>query len=437
VRPVLQDLPFADYFRMVSIFVAVWIVLFIVAGLYGMRPRKAWNDLGRIALACTAGTMVLIASVFFTREFTTSRFIVAAVWIFSIVTVFLVRLVLRVIRHLLLRARIGHRKMVVIGMSKAADDIVKEYRNRPILGYTVVKQFAGWNDETKRAIDKLRKNGGVDVILLAEPDLPKDNALELIAYTEEQHITFHYLADLFAAAFTNIEVQTATGMPVIEVKRTPLDGWGRIAKRAFDIVFAILLLIVTSPITLLAMLLIIIEDGLPVIFQNVRVGERGGLFKTYKLRSMYRKFSIGPQFDDKAKKNLQLEKKLIAERSIKHGPVYKIADDPRVTKVGRFLRRWSIDELPQFWNVLRGDMSVVGPRPHQPREVEKYLSHHRRVLAIRPGITGLAQISGRSDLGFEEEVRLDTWYIENWSLFLDLYIALKTPFVVLSHKGSY
>ncbi len=289
VRPVLQNVPFAEYVQTVGIFIVVWIAMFVLAGLYSIRPRRAWDELGRIALACTAGTMVLIASVFFTREVATSRFIVIAVWVFSIVLVFLVRLVLRVIRHVLLRARIGHRRMAVIGASKAADAVVEEYRARPILGYTVVRQFAGWNDETKRAIEKLREDGGVDVILLAEPDLPKEKALELIAYTEERHISFHYLADLFAAAFTNIEVSTATGMPIIEVKRTPLDGWGRIAKRTFDIVFAVILLIVTSPLTLLAMLFLLIEDGLPVIFQNIRVGERGEPFKLYKLRSMYRK----------------------------------------------------------------------------------------------------------------------------------------------------
>ncbi|MEK7115912.1 MAG: exopolysaccharide biosynthesis polyprenyl glycosylphosphotransferase, partial [Patescibacteria group bacterium] len=252
-----------------------------------------------------------------------------------------------------------------------------------------------------------------------------------------EHLTFMYLADLFAATFTNIRVSTDTGVPVIEVKRTPLDGWGRIAKRACDILISALLLLLTSPITLLAHFALALEDGIPIIFQNLRVGERGTLFKTYKLRTMWRKFSIGPQFTGRSQTNLELEQRLIKERGIKKGPVYKIANDPRVTPVGRFLRRWSIDELPQLWNVLRGDMSLVGPRPHQPREVEKYEPRQRRVLAVRPGITGMAQISGRSDLAFEEEARLDMWYIEHWSLTLDLYILLKTPFVVLQRTGVY
>jgi len=437
VRPILQDVPFSEYLQTVTTFVGVWIVLFAMAGLYSTRQRKAWDEAGRVALACTAGIAVLIATVFFSRDFTTSRFIVLAVWAFSFLFVFIERLFLRAIRHLLLGARIGHKNVVVIGSSRAAQGIVNEYRSKPILGNTVIKQFADWNDETRRAIDALRSRTPIDVILLAEPDLTKDKALELIAYAEAHHIAFTYLADLFAATFSNIVISTETGTPIVEVKRTPLDGWGRIAKRAFDIVFSILFLIITSPLTLLSMLAILIEDGLPVIFQNIRIGEGGESFKLYKLRSMYRKFSIGPQFDTQSKKNLQLEKQLIAKQSIKKGPVYKIADDPRITSIGRFIRRWSVDELPQFWNVLMGDMSIVGPRPHQPREVEKYLPHHLRVLAIRPGITGLAQISGRSDLQFEDEVRLDTWYIENWSLLLDIYISLKTPFVVLYRKGAY
>lgn len=436
VRPVLQDVPFADYLQTVSFFVVVWLALFVLAGLYRTQPRRAWNEMGRIALAGTAGVMILIATVFLKREFATSRFIVLAVWAFSIILVMVERLFLRTMRHILLRARWGHKNVIIIGQSTAADQIEQEYQRRPILGFTVVKHFAEWNNETKVAINKLRQKKPIDVILLADPDLPKNRALELIAYTEQEHITFHYLADLFAARFSRIEVSTATGLPVIEVKRTPLDGWGRIAKRAFDIIFSLLMLVITSPLTLISLLAILIEDGLPVIFQNIRVGEDGRNFKLYKLRSMYRKFSIGPQFSQQ-KERLALEQKLIEERSIKHGPVYKIAEDPRVTKVGKFIRRWSLDELAQFWNVLKGDMSVVGPRPHQPREVEKYLPQQRRVLAIRPGITGLAQISGRSDLEFDDEVKLDAWYIENWSLWLDLYIVLKTPFTVLYRRGVY
>ncbi len=434
--PILQEVPFAQYMSNAEVFVGVWILLFALAGLYSTTRRRAWSELGRLIVACGAGTMIVIATVFFRREIPVSRFIVLAVFAFSVIYALLGRLLLRVARHALLRAHVGHRLFVVVGNSKIAQDVIDTYQTNPIIGITVLQQFNTWSETTRRAIKKLKAANGLDGILLADPDLAKEQALDLIAFSEEENLSFSYLADLFAATFTNIKVSTETGVPIIEVQRTPLDGWGRIAKRAFDIIGASLLLLITSPLSLFSMLVIAIEDGFPLIFQNERVGERGQLFHTYKLRTMWKKFSIGPQFGD-TKENLALEKKLIKEKSIKAGPVYKIADDPRIMPSGNFLRRWSIDELPQFWNVLIGDMSLVGPRPHQPREVQKYLPSQRRVLAVRPGITGMAQISGRSDLNFDEEIRLDTWYIENWSLALDLYIVLKTPFVVLQRKGAY
>ncbi len=380
--------------------------------------------------------MLIIATVFFRRELATSRFIILAVLSLSILYVWMGRLILRVVRHMLLKAGIGHRYFVVIGSAAIAETVARRYQETPILGITISQHFTEWNDQARRFILKLKKEGTVDGVLLADSDVEKTKALELIAFAEEEHLTFRYIADQFAASFTNIIVSTDAGVPIIEVKRTPLEGWGRIAKRAFDIVVSAFCLLLASPILLLATLALWIEDGFPVIFQNERVGERGETFATYKLRSMWRKHSIGPQFQN-SKENIAFERNLIKQKSIKQGPVYKIAEDPRVTPVGRFLRRWSLDELPQFWNVLKGDMSLVGPRPHQPREVAKYESHQRRVLAIRPGITGMAQISGRSDLQFEDEARLDIWYIENWSPWLDVYILLKTPFVVLHRTGAY
>ncbi len=436
VLPILQNVPYASFISTSSVFVGVWIALFALAGLYSISPRRAWSELGRIILACGAGTMIVIATVFFRRELVTSRFIVLAVLAFSVLYTWLARLILRVARHTLLRAGVGHKLIAVIGSSRQAKDIIEIYKSRPILGFTVLKHFPIWNNEAKRAIKKLKDQNDLDAVLLADANLAKDKALDLISFAEDEHLSFNYLADQFAAQFTNIKVETNAGQPIIEVKATPLDGWGRIAKRAFDIFFSIILLIIFSPLLLLATLALLIEDGLPVFFQNIRIGERGRAFKLYKLRSMWRKFSIGPQFAG-TKANLAFESELIKKKSIKDGPVYKIVNDPRVTPVGKFLRRWSIDELPQFWNVLKGDMSLVGPRPHQPREVEKYEPHQRRVLAIRPGLTGMAQISGRSDLEFADETQLDTWYIKNWSLGLDLYILFKTPFVVLTKKGAY
>ncbi len=437
IRPILTEIPFERWFSASFGFALVWMLLFALAGLYSLRRRRAWNTLGRVFLACTAGAMVVIATVFFRLEWQTSRFLVLAVWVLAILYVSGFRIFLHLVRKTLLRAHIGHQHLAIIGQGKAADDLALLYRDAPWIGITTVKRADTWNDAVRKDLLSLARKGRLDIILLADPSLDKELAVKLIAFAEENHLEFRYLADLFSATFTRVEMDTTGGIPVIQVKRTPLDGWGRIAKRLFDLFVALALLLIVSPVLIFFAVGLLVEDGWPFLFLNERVGERGRLFRLFKLRSMWRKVSIGPQFTGHNKEALKLEQRLIKEKSIKGGPVYKIAGDPRITPLGRFTRRWSIDELPQFFNVLTGDMSLVGPRPHQPREVEKYEPHHRRVLAIKPGITGMAQISGRSDLDFEDEVRLDAWYIENWSPLLDLYILLKTPWAVLKKKGVY
>ncbi|HWQ99344.1 MAG TPA: sugar transferase [Candidatus Methylomirabilis sp.] len=434
LRPILTDIRFTDYMATAVGFAFVWIALFALAGLYSTRPRRAWNEFGRIFVAGTAGVMILIATVFFQRELTTSRFIVIAVWVLSITFVWMERLVVRVVRHTLLRYRVGHRRVVIVGRGKQADELVELYKRNPILGFTVARHFAGWNDSVRAEIERLVRRDKVDEMILADPDMPKEQSLDVIAFAQEQHLAFKYLADLFAASFGRIEMTTSGGIPVIEVKRTPLDGWGRIFKRLFDITVSLLLIILTSPIMLVTAILIKLTSKGSVFFSTLpngkpleRIGEGGRPFNYFKFRTMVagaHKMHLDPEF-------------MRVYASVRVGPLMKIARDPRVTPVGRFLRKWSLDEFPEFFLVLRGDMSLVGPRPHLPEEVALYKPHHRRVLAIKPGITGLAQISGRADLDFEDEVRLDTWYIENWSPALDLYILLKTPFVVLQRKGAY
>ena len=190
-----------------------------------------------------------------------------------------------------------------------------------------------------------------------------------------------------------------------------------------------MLLVIFSPVMLIEAMAINFNSTGGTFFSHLpdgseleRIGEGGKPFHYFKFRSMY------------ADTHWQRYKEL-SHLDFRKGPLIKIKNDPRITPVGRFIRKWSIDELSELILVFLGRMSLVGPRPHEPEEVARYKAHHRRVLAIKPGITGMAQISGRSDLDFEEEVRLDTWYIENWSLWLDLMILLRTPFAVISHRG--
>lgn len=429
VRPILTDIPFADYFATSCIFIGVWMLIFALAGLYALRRRPAWDEFGRLIVSCTAGIMVVISSVFFGREFTTSRFVVLAVWGLAIFFVTLFRMLLRAVRHTMLKNGRGHKLIAIVGSGRAAQELAKLYRERPIIGFTVVKTYKEWTEAARRDVLALQKRGKLDGLVLADPDATKEQELDLIALTEQHHLEFRYLADLFAGAFKRVEISTAGGVPVIEVKRTPLDGWGRIAKRLFDLVVSGILIILTSPIMIVTAIAIKLTSRGPILFSRLengspvkRVGEHGRPFRYFKFRSMYH--------------NVHSQRyTALAHLDTRKGPLVKIKNDPRVTPVGRFIRTWSIDELPEFFLVFFGRMSLVGPRPHLPEEVANYEPHQRRVLAIKPGITGLAQISGRSDLSFDDEVNLDLWYIEHWSLWRDLWILFRTPMAILTHRG--
>ncbi len=199
-------------------------------------------------------------------------------------------------------------------------------------------------------------------------------------------------------------------------------GWRYSVKRVIDVVFSILFLVILGPALLLIMSLIKLTSQGPALFKQIRVGKNSRLFKLYKLRTMVADAE-------------KLKEQLLAQNEM-DGPAFKIKDDPRVTWIGKYLRKFSIDEIPQLFNVLNGDMSLVGPRPGLKEEVDAYIWNHRKRLSVIPGITGLWQIMGRNEISFDEWMKLDIYYVENWSLRLDFYILLKTIPVVLSTKGA-
>jgi exopolysaccharide biosynthesis polyprenyl glycosylphosphotransferase len=220
-----------------------------------------------------------------------------------------------------------------------------------------------------------------------------------------------------------MSVTTLAGIPLIGVKSTHAFSFQRIMKRVVDVVFSLIALILCAPLMALIALLIKLDSPGPVLFGQKRVGKGGRIFTLYKFRSM--------------QPDAEAQQELLADLNEADGPLFKIRCDPRCTRVGRWLRRFSLDELPQFYNVLRGDMSLIGPRPALPSEVEKYQPWHRRRLDVAPGITGLWQVSGRSDLPFDEMALLDIYYIEQWSPGLDFKILLRTIPTVIFGDGAY
>lgn len=229
------------------------------------------------------------------------------------------------------------------------------------------------------------------------------------------------LSDMAAARMT---VRPAGGIPLVHIEKPQAEQAGTWLKRTFDIVGSLLLIVLSSPIMAAAAAAIKLDDHGPVFFKQRRVGVKGEIFECFKLRSMVTDAE-------------QIKKTMLMGRNESDGVLFKIKSDPRVTKVGRFLRKYSIDELPQFFNVLKGDMSLVGPRPALQNEVDHYEMHVRRRLDVRPGVTGLWQVSGRSDLSWEDSVRLDLFYVDNWSMIQDLTILMRTLKAIFTSSGAY
>jgi exopolysaccharide biosynthesis polyprenyl glycosylphosphotransferase len=437
IRPAIFDLPFLDYFQILLWVAFSWIIIFAFLGLYNIRgTKKIVREFYRVVSACSTGFMMIVVLIFMQRELFDSRFIVLAGWILAIFYISLSRLIIRLIQRALFRKGVGIHNVVLIGNSKTADILMQEFSSNKSLGYKVIKRLRDFKLETSQELLEYMKTRSVDEIIQSDPNLGKAEILHLFEFADENHVTLKYAADLLGTKVLKTEVVEVFGVPIVEVKKTPLDGWGRIAKRTADMLASLFLLILLSPVFLITALVIKIDSRGPVFYLDFRTGQFGKRFLFYKFRSMVADLcdGEGPSATDAGNKALN---KLVSDSKTNtrtSDPLHKIKDDPRVTKIGKFIRRWSLDELPQLFNVLKGDISMVGPRPHMTIETALYESRHKKVFAIKPGITGIAQISGRSDLGFDEEVKLDTYYIENWSMLLDLSILLRTPWAVLRRR---
>lgn len=433
LKPIMFNLTLPDFISIASWVALGWLLIFALSGLYSTDPnRKLARDITRVFFACATGLAAVAVYMLFTQQLFDSRFLVAAGSLFAFIFVLIGRLFMRGIKALLYRAGFGLRRITVIGDEGVSAQIVSLLRERPELGYNVVGVFKRFSSSIANDLNRLH----LDEMIFTNPRADEKETLAALTYCDTHHITFKYSADLFATLSAHMSVHPLAGIPIVELQKTPLEGWGRVAKRLSDIIMSIIMIVITSPFMLIAAFIIVCETGWPIIYKNERVGIRGRKFFTLKFRSMYQKYCTGAQFGGAGKRAEAKERELIEEGNTRQGPIYKIANDPRVTRFGRFIRRWSIDELPQFFNVLGGSMSIVGPRPHQPREVAHYEERYPKVFTLKPGITGLAQISGRSDLPFDDEMRLDVLYIEKWNLLLDVIIFLKTPFVLVRKRKA-
>ncbi|TRZ77744.1 sugar transferase [bacterium] len=433
-RPITFDLSLSHYIIIIFVASAFCVFIFALLGLYGVEQRfnSGPKDLSQVSFGMTICSMALFTGLFLTAKPFSSRFLVITSWIFAIFFVTAGRFTLRKIQNwMTAKYNIGVHRILAIGVNGNGKEVLESIQDNRELGYKIIKVL---KDFSIHDLEKIYQHQGFDEIIQCDPEINKERSLEAVEFCNQKRIAFKYIPNLFQTLASNTNIYTLNGIPIIEIRRTPLDGWGQIAKRSFDIAGSLALIIFTSPIMLITAVAIKLDSSGHVLYLDYRYGKNFQKFIFYKFRSMQANLCDGEGPSATKEGNQLLEKLSDSEANTRKGPLHKIENDPRITRVGKIIRRFSIDEFPEFFNVLKGDLSLIGPRPHMTLEVQKYKDRHKKVFEIKPGITGIAQTSGRSDLDFEKEVRLDTYYMENWSFWGDVRILLKTPFAVLRRR---
>ena len=406
-----MDIPV--YLWWLYIIVPTWAAILPLFRVYSEPAMRPFDQILRLTKAIVFAWLVVVALVLFTDKDATSRlmfFFTLGINYFLLISYRV--LLLKLKKH----SALDVRHVAVIGKGDAALDFARRIEAHRDWGLTLLGVF---NQKDARA---LLEKGGVDDLIVVAGRESLDEYTETFVLCEELGVTTRVVLNFFPHSFSRMELLQLDGLPLLSFSTTPTNEVLMILKRIMDIGVASTIVIVTLPITILSAILIRLTSPGPVLFKQERCGLNRRPFTMYKLRSMV---------DNAEQARYELE--VLNEMD---GPVFKSSRDPRITALGRYLRRFSIDEFPQLYNVLRGDMSLVGPRPPLPQEVARYERWQRRRLSMKPGLTCLWQISGRNQVSFQDWMKLDLSYIDNWSLLLDLKILLKTIPVVLFGKGA-
>jgi exopolysaccharide biosynthesis polyprenyl glycosylphosphotransferase len=400
--------------------IGTFIVLAAAFGLYTLESTlSAWREFGRVVLTTLLWIVIVIGWYFLVRkQLFFSRALLLYAMVFTVFLSSVGRGALTLLQRALLRAGYGRRIVVSLGGPGLTDAVLET------LEHDEHYQYLGHLPDLDALKRMVHHDQEVDLVLQTDANAGSEATIALINYCRSQQLGYGFLPPVLADVPHQLRVDRLGLLPLMRFQPTPLDGWGRVLKRACDFFISAVLLLLLSPVFLLIALIVLITSGWPIFYVSTRMGEQGRRkIRILKFRSMVR----------------DADRRRAALHAMNHrtdGPLFKIRNDPRITRVGRILRRFSLDELPQLFNVFAGQLSLVGPRPHLPDEVDRYSLEQRRVFAVKPGMTGLAQISGRSDLTFDEEVRLDLQYIEEWSPLLDLWILWRTIFTIFSDRGA-
>lgn len=433
--------PLGLYLPLLPVVLLVWGGFLMRFNLYhSQRSTPLRSEAIDIFRACGGATLILILLVFAFRLdeklLTDDR--ISRLWIFLTVALAYLLLLARMITVRLLarwvRLRgLNYRTVLIAGTNELAIRIAESIEHHPYWGYRIVG-FVAESDSaldsfggypvlgTLERIPAVTEETVVDEVIFALGRQQLDRLEDVLLELEERGVRTRLALNLFPHTRARVEVGTLDELPLLTYSTTPTSEFRLIGKRLIDIAVSTLLLVLALPIMIAIALAVKLLDGGKVLYRQTRCGLNGRLFTLYKFRTMI--------------EDAEIHQSRLVHLNEMDGPVFKIRHDPRITRMGRWLRRMSLDELPQLWNVLRGDMSLVGPRPPVPHEVSSYEYWQRRRLSMRPGLTCLWQVHGRNDLDFDRWMELDLEYIDNWSPLLDLKILMRTIPAVLSGRGA-
>ena len=423
-------LPFALILTLLLLFA------YRVDGAYEFRRDSSLvEEAYRITAGTATAIIIMVAIAFFTRPQLNSRLIYVYTGILIPVFLIVSRIVFRAWLWRLRRRGIGVDRLLIVGAGEVGRMVMRSVVAQPELGYEIIGFLDDDPGKSNTALGRLRglgtldslqdvlKSMPIDEVIVALPWHAHRKIVQVVQEVQQANVRPRIVPDLFALMLGRVQLDQINGIPLIGMQPVAITGFNLAVKRLLDVLVSILALTLAAPFWLLIPIAIKLDSPGPVLFNQVRIGRAGRPFVVHKFRSMV----------------VDAEEQKDSLRSLNEadGPLFKIKEDPRTTRVGRLIRRTSLDELPQFLNVLKGDMSLVGPRPALPEEVAQYEEWHKRRLEASPGITGLWQVSGRSLVGFEEMVLLDTFYCENWSFGLDLKILFKTIPRVILGEGAF
>lgn len=417
-----------------------FILVFALLGLYNARTHEQrFSELGRLLIGSFIGILFVISYGYITNKAVfPARLVTLYSFALAFFFVLLFRTFARGIRRELFAYGIGINNVLIVGDTRLSHDLIESLAQTTVTGYRVQGVVGGVKHPLRPGAPYPQYKSFTEAVgylsqlhTIVQTELYADSAKndEILNFSQKNHIAYRFVPGNNELFTGNIEVEIFHSIPVIAVHQTALIGWGRVVKRLFDLVFGGLALVIASPFMLVIALLVKLSDGGPVFFRHERLTRFNKPVRIFKFRSnlvAYNGLEPEAAFTKMGRPELIKQYRENGDQ---------LANDPRVTAIGRFLRHYSLDELPQLFNVVRGDISLVGPRALVAYELEKY-SQKNLILSVKSGLTGLAQVSGRRDISFEERRKLDLYYVQNWSFWSDIVILVKTVWIVLFHKGA-